>query len=109
MTDGERFDQLKQTISAHFDSDSHANFKSYADEYLYNVFIKTAKVGKTAFAFDPEDIHVSENETLILHYTRRYLKEVFDEHFKVNFIYDYDVMNRFKRFIEIDWTDLVTK
>ena len=89
---------------------SYETFKKFADKYLYDKMLETARRGDTSIYFDPRVINFKKNikAPLVMYFTKKWFKEEIGEDFKIDYMYAWNSgLDLLYQFIEIDWTDSV--
>ena len=102
--------KLFKLTRQNFDPNLYETFKKFADKYLYDKMIETAKRGDTSIYFDPKVINFKKNikAPLVMYFTKKWFKEEIGEDFKIDYMYAWNPgLDLLYRFIEIDWTDSV--
>ena len=102
--------ELFKLTRQNFDPNLYETFKKFADKYLYDKMLETAKRGDTSIYFDPKVINFKKNikAPLVMYFTKKWFKEEIGEDFKIDYVYAWNPgLDLLYRFIEIDWTDSV--
>ena len=102
--------ELFKLTRQNFDPNLYETFKKFADKYLYDKMIETAKRGDTSIYFDPKVINFKKNikAPLVMYFTKKWFKEEIGEDFKIDYMYAWNPgLDLLYRFIEIDWTNSV--
>lgn len=102
--------ELFKLTRQNFDPNLYETFKKFADKYLYDKMLETAKRGDTSIYFDPRVINFKKNikAPLVMYFTKKWFKEEIGENFKIDYMYAWNPgLDLLYRFIEIDWTDSV--
>ena len=102
--------ELFKLTRQNFDPNLYETFKKFADKYLYDKMLETARRGDTSIYFDPRVINFKKNikAPLVMYFTKKWFKEEIGEDFKIDYMYAWNPgLDLLYRFIEIDWTDSV--
>lgn len=102
--------ELFKLTRQNFEPNLYETFKKFADKYLYDKMLETAKRGDTSIYFDPKVINFKKNikAPLVMYFTKKWFKEEIGEDFKIDYMYAWNPgLDLLYRFIEIDWTDSV--
>lgn len=102
--------ELFKLTRQNFDPNLYETFKKFADKYLYDKMLETAKRGDTSICFNPRVINFKKNikAPLVMYFTKKWFKEEIGEDFKIDYMYTWNPgLDLLYRFIEIDWTDSV--
>lgn len=102
--------KLFKLTQQNFDPNLYETFKKFADKYLYDKMLKTARRGDTSIYFNPRVINFKKNisNPLVLYFTKKWIKEEIGKNFKIDYMYVWNPgLDLLYRFIEIDWTDSV--
>lgn len=102
--------ELFKLTRQNFDPNLYETFKKFADKYLYDKMLETAKRGDTSIYFDPRLINFKKNikAPLVMYFTKKWFKEEIGEDFKIDYMYAWNPgLDLLYRFIEIDWTNSV--
>ena len=102
--------ELFKLTRQNFDPNLYETFKKFADKYLYDKMLETARRGDTSIYFNPRVINFKKNikAPLVMYFTKKWFKEEIGENFKIDYMYAWNPgLDLLYRFIEIDWTDLV--
>lgn len=102
--------ELFKLTRQNFDPNLYETFKKFADKYLCDKMLETAKRGDTSIYFNPNDINFKThiNAPLVMHFTKKWIKDEIGKNFKIDYVYAWNQgLNLLYRFIEIDWTNAV--
>ena len=102
--------ELFKLTRQNFDPNLYETFKKFADKYLYDKMLETAKRGDTSIYFDPKVINFKKNinAPLVMYFTKKWIKDEIGKNFKIDYMYAWNPgLDLLCRFIEIDWTNAV--
>lgn len=102
--------ELFKLTRQNFDPNLYETFKKFADQYLYDKMLETARRGDTSIYFNPNNINFKAriNAPLVMYFTKKWIKEEIGKNFKIDYVYAWNPgLDLLYRFIEIDWTDSV--
>ena len=81
--------ELFKLTRQNFNLNLYETFKKFADKYLYDKMLETARRGDTSIYFDPKVINFKKNinNPLVMYFTKKWLKEEISKNVKIDYVY----------------------